>query len=101
MPFGNRTSSQGLDLGTVKDFGLCLGYTMPGWARGIRFGLGRGFGRRFLGQLNGPLYFDENYFPENETDMMKKEISVLENNIEVLKKNFRHNQSRKWIRMNI
>ena len=109
MPRGNRTGPDGAGPMTGRGVGYCNGYDSPGFTRGSGRGMGggfsRGFGRgfrRFAGFGNGVRNFfgrnrvyndyEDNYAqnpinPEDEKQMLKDELDIIQKRLEYLEKN--------------
>lgn len=105
MPRGDGTGPLGMGSMTGGGFGYCAGYSVPGFANPVRYGLGRGTawgrgggGGRALGHRRGRGGFAPSYagfvppvagvFPAavpDEEAVLKSHVSVLEDQLAAVK----------------
>ena len=89
MPMRDGTGPRGMGPMTGRGFGPCNPAGSAGWfgfSRGRGCGRGWGFGRGFCrGWGFGP-GFNYNLTPEAERDILMKQKEILENELELIKK---------------
>jgi len=90
MPGGDRTGPNGQGAKTGRGLGYCTGNTEPGYSQPKRLGLGRGHGRGYdQGRgLRGRFIQrqDIKISTEDEENNLRQQLSVLETEIDNIKK---------------